>query len=120
MTVQQIESYMDHPMFQVAMTSMQKGEWEAGLTQLERLSQAYPLESELRGLRTEMQLRASIDEYERRIIPASVAARSKTWPSGGNGCFAGCPDHLRSDQLLAGSSTSSMPPPANRCNISWC
>jgi tetratricopeptide (TPR) repeat protein len=65
MTVGQPESYLEHPLFRQAMASLQKGEWEAGLKQFEKLSQAFPLESELRSLRQEMLLRARIDQDER-------------------------------------------------------
>lgn len=63
--MQQAESYREHPIFQAAMQNLQKGEWEKGLSQLERLMQAYPLDVELRALRQEMQLRARVDQDER-------------------------------------------------------
>jgi hypothetical protein len=64
MTANQAESYLDHPMFNQAMGSMQKGDWEAGLDQIEKLMQSYPLEPELRSLRQEMILRSKVDTDE--------------------------------------------------------
>ena len=37
MTDNRAESYLDHPMFQQALESMQKGDWEAGINQIEKL-----------------------------------------------------------------------------------
>jgi tetratricopeptide (TPR) repeat protein len=65
MAVNEAESYLDHPMFQGAMQSIQKGKWESGLNQIETLMQAYPLEPELRSLRQEIILRAKVDADER-------------------------------------------------------
>jgi tetratricopeptide (TPR) repeat protein len=65
MTVNQAESYLDHPMFQKAMQNMQNGDWESGLGEIESLMQSYPLEPELRSLRQEMMLRAKVDADER-------------------------------------------------------
>ena len=65
MAANQAESYLDHPMFKQAQQSLQKGEWEAGLGQLDSLMQAYPLDHELRAYRQETALRARIDEEER-------------------------------------------------------
>lgn len=65
MTVNQAESYLDHPMFQKAMQNMQNGDWESGLGEIENLMQSYPLEPELRSLRQEMMLRAKVDADER-------------------------------------------------------
>jgi tetratricopeptide (TPR) repeat protein len=65
MTANQAESYLDHPMFNQAMGSMQKGDWESGISQIETLMQSYPLEPELRSLRQEMMLRSKVDTDER-------------------------------------------------------
>jgi tetratricopeptide (TPR) repeat protein len=65
MAANQAESYFDHPMFQQAQKSLQKGEWEAGLSQLDSLMQAYPLDHELRAYRQEAALRARIDQEEK-------------------------------------------------------
>lgn len=64
----QPETYLDHPLFRQAQQNAQKGEWQAGLDKMEKLMQAYPLEADLRALRQEMQLRARIDQDERRDI----------------------------------------------------
>jgi hypothetical protein len=65
MSANQAESYLDHPMFQQAQKSLQKGEWETGLSQLDSLMQAYPLDHDLRAYRQEAALRARIDEEEK-------------------------------------------------------
>jgi tetratricopeptide (TPR) repeat protein len=65
MTANQAETYLDHPMFNQAMGSMQKGDWESGLSQIEKLMQSYPLEPDLRSLRQEMILRSKVDSDER-------------------------------------------------------
>jgi hypothetical protein len=65
MTANHVESYLDHPMFNQAMASMQKGDWESGLSQIENLMQSYPLEPELRSLRQEMILRSKVDSDEK-------------------------------------------------------
>ena len=65
MTVNQAESYLDHPMFRTAMASMQKGDWESGINQIEKVMQSYPLEPELRSLRQEMIIRAKVDSDEK-------------------------------------------------------
>ena len=65
MAVNQAESYLDNPMFRTAMASMQKGDWEAGINQIEKVMQSYPLEPELRSLRQEMIIRAKVDGEEK-------------------------------------------------------
>lgn len=64
MMVNQAESYLEHPMFNQAMSSMQKGDWVSGLNDIEKLMQSYPLEPDLRSLRQEMMLRAKVDGDE--------------------------------------------------------
>lgn len=76
MTANQAESYLDNPQFRQAMESMQKGEWESGLSQIETLMQAYPLESDLRSLRQEMILRAKVDVDEK--VAKSYARRRRS------------------------------------------
>lgn len=65
MTLEKSETYQEHPVFRQAMTKVQKGEWEAGIELIERLTEAFPFETELRSLRQEMALRARIDQDER-------------------------------------------------------
>ena len=76
MTTNQAESYLDNPQFRQAMHSMQTGEWESGLSQIEILMQAYPLEPDLRSLRQEMILRAKIDADEK--VAKSYARRRRS------------------------------------------
>ena len=68
MAVNQAESYLDHPMFRNAMVNMQKGEWESGISEIEKVMQSYPLEPDLRSLRQEMIIRAKVDSDERSDI----------------------------------------------------
>ena len=68
MTVNQAESYLDHPMFQQAMLSMQKGDWASGLNQIEKLMQSFPLDQNLRSLRQEMIIRSRVDSDEQTDI----------------------------------------------------
>ena len=78
MTVNQAESYLDHPLFHKAMQDMQNGEWESGLGEIENLMQSYPLEPELRSLRQEMILRAKVDTDERKDVSQARKARFRS------------------------------------------
>ena len=75
MTDNRAESYLDHPMFQQALESMQKGDWEAGINQIEKLMEIYPLDPELRSLRQEMILRAKVDNDETQDLRQSRKRR---------------------------------------------
>jgi tetratricopeptide (TPR) repeat protein len=76
MAVNQAESYLDNPQFRQAMESLQKGEWESGLSQIEILMQAFPLEPDLRSLRQEMILRSKVDADEK--VTKSYARRRRS------------------------------------------
>lgn len=78
MTVNQAESYLDHPLFHKAMQYMQNGEWESGIGEIENLMQSYPLEPELRSLRQEMILRAKVDTDERKDVSQARKARFRS------------------------------------------
>ena len=78
MSVPQAETYKQHPMFRLAMQSLQKGEWQEGLDKLDNLMQAYPMEGELRNLRQEMLLRARIDQDERQERARARSRRLRT------------------------------------------
>jgi tetratricopeptide (TPR) repeat protein len=78
MTVNQAESYLDHPMFRKAMQNMQNGDWESGLGEIENLMQSYPLEPELRSLRQEMILRARVDVDERKDVSQARKVRFRS------------------------------------------
>ena len=58
------EDYVHHFLYRAAMRHMQKGEWDAGLTEMVWLSKMFPLNQELRRLIQEMELRARIDQEE--------------------------------------------------------
>ena len=75
MAVNQADSYIDHPMFRQAMGSLQKGDWDSGLTQIEKLMQTFPLEPDLRALRQEMMLRSKVDTDERTDIASARKRR---------------------------------------------
>ena len=75
MAVNQAESYLDHPSFHSAMGSMQKGDWESGINQIETVMEAYPLEPELRSLRQEMIIRAKVDSDEKADIAVARKRR---------------------------------------------
>jgi tetratricopeptide (TPR) repeat protein len=64
MTFATNETYMDDPDYPQMMADFQMGNWNNGLITLNRLIQNYPLEQELRRLRQEMQLKASVSAYE--------------------------------------------------------
>jgi tetratricopeptide (TPR) repeat protein len=78
MTVNQAESYLDHPLFHKAMQDMQNGEWDSGLGEIENLMQSYPLEPELRSLRQEMILRAKVDTDERKDVSQARKVRFRS------------------------------------------
>jgi tetratricopeptide (TPR) repeat protein len=75
MAQNQAESYLDHPMFRTAMASMQNGDWESGINQIEKVMESYPLEPELRSLRQEMIIRAKVDADEKADNSASRKRR---------------------------------------------
>ena len=75
MAQNQAESYLDHPMFRTAMASMQNGDWESGINQIEKVMESYPLEPELRSLRQEMIIRAKVDADEKADNAASRKRR---------------------------------------------
>ncbi len=80
MAVNQAESYLDNPQFRQAMESLQKGEWESGLSQIEILMQAFPLEPDLRSLRQEMILRSKVDADEKVTKSATPDPSHFSWP----------------------------------------
>jgi tetratricopeptide (TPR) repeat protein len=58
------DSYENLPLFRETQREFQQGNWASGLTHLQELEEAYPLEPELRTWRQEMVLRAKMDEVE--------------------------------------------------------
>ena len=68
--------------FYEAQSCFQKGEWEAGLEKLDILIDRYPSKIELRDLREEMTLRASIDEYEQEDERSHAVKRILGWGVG--------------------------------------
>lgn len=64
MSVNQTGSYMDSPLFKEAMGYFWVGKWREGLAKLGEVEKNYPMESEIRTLRQEMEVRSHISEYE--------------------------------------------------------
>jgi hypothetical protein len=58
------ESYMNSPLYREAMDCFRVGKWEEGFTKLAEVEKNFPMESELRAIRQEMEVRARISEYE--------------------------------------------------------
>jgi tetratricopeptide (TPR) repeat protein len=58
------DSYLASPMFKQAQQDFQAGKWEEGLAGLAQVEKDFPLATELRGMRLEMQIRSRIDSYE--------------------------------------------------------
>jgi tetratricopeptide (TPR) repeat protein len=58
------DTYSSFPPYQQALKDLQAGKWVEGLAGLAEVEKKYPLDTELRTLRQEMQVRARIDEYE--------------------------------------------------------
>lgn len=58
------ETYFKHPLYGLAMQHFQEGNWRAGLMEVERLIQLYPLEQELRSLRHEFNFKERLDHFE--------------------------------------------------------
>jgi tetratricopeptide (TPR) repeat protein len=58
------DSYENLPLFRETQREFQQGNWASGLTRLQELEEAFPLEPELRNWRQEMALRLKMDEIE--------------------------------------------------------
>lgn len=59
-----VDSYVQHPLYQLAARHFQQGDWKAGLTEVERLIKLYPSEPELRSLRNEFLFKERLDGTE--------------------------------------------------------
>ncbi|OGO28555.1 MAG: hypothetical protein A2136_06655 [Chloroflexi bacterium RBG_16_54_11] len=64
MIVNETESYLTSPLFKEAMDHFHLGKWDEGFTKLNEVQKVHPMESGLRSLRQEMEIRARIGEYE--------------------------------------------------------
>ncbi|HEX9027630.1 MAG TPA: hypothetical protein VF823_00565, partial [Anaerolineales bacterium] len=78
MTAQTADSAHQHPLYRSALQHFQQGEWEAGLDELNKLAESFPLDHELRQLRQEMLLRSRIDQDERADHKATRSRRLAT------------------------------------------
>jgi tetratricopeptide (TPR) repeat protein len=64
MSATETGSYMDSPAFQEAMGHFRIGRWEEGLLKLNEVEKKFPMATDLRSIRQEMEVRARISEYE--------------------------------------------------------
>jgi len=55
------DSYFQHRHYQLATRHFQRGEWKAGLAEMERLIQLFPMDHELRSLRKELLFKERLD-----------------------------------------------------------
>ena len=79
MSAESFDTYYDDPVYQSALAHLQSGEWEAGLSELDKLVSAYPLNHQLRNLRQEMKLRAQVDEDEKGDTETAVRRNARAW-----------------------------------------
>ena len=75
MAFKSTDTYKNYPPYQQAMHDLQVGKWQEGLAGLADVEKKYPLDTELRGLRQEMQVRSRIDDYEIEEIKADNRQR---------------------------------------------
>ena len=59
-----IESYFQNQHYQLATLHFQRGEWKAGLAEMEQLIQLFPMEQELRSIRKEILFKERLDGIE--------------------------------------------------------
>ena len=64
MSTTETGSYMDSPAFNEAMGHFRIGRWEEGLLKLSEVEKKFPMATDLRSIRQEMEVRARISEYE--------------------------------------------------------
>jgi hypothetical protein len=57
-------SYMNSPLFKEAMGYFWVGKWKEGLEKLDEVQKRFPIDTDLRALRMEMEVRSRISEYE--------------------------------------------------------
>src|SRR3972149_7965180 len=74
------EPYTEHPLYQLAMTHFQQGEWSAGLMEVEHLVKLYPFEKKLRALRQDVKFRARLDQEEDQEL--ALEKRKRFWRLG--------------------------------------
>ena len=64
MSATETGSYMDSPAFNEAMGHFRIGRWQEGLLKLNEVEKKFPMATDLRSIRQEMEVRARISEYE--------------------------------------------------------
>lgn len=79
MANEQIESYLSDPLMLSAMQNFQKGAWQAGLDELDKLVKKYPLNQPLRTLRQEMKIRSTIDVDEQLDHRSALLRKFRQW-----------------------------------------
>lgn len=68
MVMNEAESYIKSPLFHEAMELFRHARWGDGFSKLDEVVKEHPMETELRSIRQEMEVRARIDDYERDEI----------------------------------------------------
>jgi tetratricopeptide (TPR) repeat protein len=68
MGLNESESYMNSSVFHEAMEYFRRGKWNEGFTKLGEVEKDHPMETDLRALRQEMEVRSRISEYEQEEI----------------------------------------------------
>jgi len=64
MSTTETGSYLDSPAFNEAMGHFRIGRWDEGLQKLGEVEKKFPMATDLRSIRQEMEVRARISEYE--------------------------------------------------------
>ncbi len=72
-------TYYGNPVFQESLSNFQRGEWQDGLSKLDKLMEIYPLDHELRGFRQQMQLRSGVDQDEIEYHSKERIHKFKVW-----------------------------------------
>lgn len=72
-------TYFNSPLYQELQSSFQRGEWDAGFSQLDKLLEKFPLEADLRAYRHEMQVRAAVDQDEIHDYAENRKANVRRW-----------------------------------------
>ena len=76
MFVTESDTYTKFPPYLQALKDLKAGKWEEGLAGLAEVEKRYPLDTDLRALRQEMQVRARVDDYE---IEENKARKGRQW-----------------------------------------
>ena len=64
MSLNEMDSYTKSPLFKEAMEHFRVGKWDEGFAKLVEVEKKYPMETEIRSIRQEMEVRSRITVYE--------------------------------------------------------